>query len=114
MFSLNHIRHIPNVYRRKTYSFKSLNQKCGELISSPDASLMWNEFDMFNFFSQVAEVLVPSLAPEIYMYIWFAILAHITNYHQSSLAKLQELLAKCYLAVLSVSLQNPPINEKNS
>lgn len=30
---------------------------------------MCNEFGMFNFFSQVAEVLVPSLAPEIDMYI---------------------------------------------
>lgn len=74
---------------------------------------------MFNLFSQLAEVLVPSLGLEIYMYMWFAILAHITNYHQSSLAKPQgfackKLLAKCYLVLLSVSLQIPLINEKIS
>ena len=109
-FSLSHIFnrcHMPDANRIKTALNHKFVQctvtKYNELISSLNATRTWNEFDMLNYFSQLAKVLVPSLVSGQHTHKWSTVI----KVH----CKISEICLQD-VTWLSVALQIPPIIEK--
>lgn len=97
-FSLSHIFnrcHMPDANRIKTALNHKFVQctvtKYNELISSLNATRTWNEFDMLNYFSQLAKVLVPFLVSGKHIHKWSTVIkVHWQDF--------RDLLARCYMA----------------